>query len=670
MAENTRAQAKIDEQLKQDQQQLNDLRLLQSQQHEELVNMIKQLQIRPRHPIPNDLPVMIIPQAPRRKDSYRSHQILADLYGWMFRSSMDRILSDGIIKVEQFFNYYSTPDDQRFTIASFHLESPALSWFQWAKANSMLNSWKGFLESIQLRFGPSLYEDHKGALSKLHQTSSVADYQTRFEDLSNKVSGLPESFLISFFVSRLKPDLKRELLVKQPHSLLQAFSLPRIYEQKYDDLRRSWNTLFPKTTGGPGLLPTLPTFPVKAIAATPLQQIPMKTHQLTKEETRSKRGKGLCYYCDEKFTQGHDCRRRLYHLVAVDDEMDPLLEGATELVDSLLPEDSLDENSAEISFQACGSTHNLIKEKVPRALNWPIIPTTPFKVLIGNGIQWLVELGPIVTNYKISTMEFKWKGHPIKLTGEAALNPYPLKASHLRCLTKTDSIASYFQLVCITNQQATFLGTEIAQNNFPADIPVDISALLREYAEEMLSNGIIVPSHSPYSSPVLLIKKDNTWRFCVDYRALNSITIKDRFPIPTIDELMDELHGAMVFSKLDLRSGYHQIRMREEDCAKTAFCTHEGHYEFVVMPFGLTNAQSTFQSTMNKTKSTIWHLVSGTGVQPDPDKVQAMQEWPCPTNLNQLRRFLGLTGYYRRFVRHYATVAAPLTNLLKKDAFS
>ncbi|KAL0546184.1 hypothetical protein IC582_016090 [Cucumis melo] len=245
---------------------------------------------------------------------------------------------------------------------------------------------------------------------------------------------------------------------------------------------------------------------------------------------------------------------------------------------------------------------------------------------------------------------------------------------------------------------------------------------LKVQLQELLDKGFIRPSVSPWEAPVLFVKKkDGSMRLCIDYRELNKVTVKNRYPLPRIDDLFDQLQGATVFSKIDLRSGYHQLRIRDSDIPKIALHSRYGHYEFIVMSFGLTNAHAVFMDLMNRvfkdsldtfvivfiddiliyskteaeheehlhqvletlranklyakfSKCEFWlkkvtfldHVVSSEEVSVDPAKIEVVTSWPRPSTVSEICSFLGLAGYYRRFVEDFSRIASPLTQLTRK----
>ncbi|GJW95188.1 putative nucleotidyltransferase, ribonuclease H [Tanacetum coccineum] len=246
---------------------------------------------------------------------------------------------------------------------------------------------------------------------------------------------------------------------------------------------------------------------------------------------------------------------------------------------------------------------------------------------------------------------------------------------------------------------------------------------LSEQLQELQDKGFIRPSHSPWGAPVLFVKKkDGSFRMCIDYRELNKLTIKNRYPLPRIDDLFDQLQGARYFSKIDLRSGYHQLRVHDDDISKTAFRTRYGNFEFTVMPFRLTNAPAVFMDLMNRvcklyldkfvmvfiddiliysktkedhenhlrlmldllrkeklyvkfSKCEFWlqevhfhgHVVNHDGIHVYPSKIGAVKSWKAPTTPSEVRSFLELAGYYRRFIENFSKIAKPLTSLTQKN---
>lgn len=343
-----------------------------------------------------------------------------------------------------------------------------------------------------------------------------------------------------------------------------------------------------------------------------------------------------------------------------------------------------------------------------------ILPLAAYDLIIG--MDWLESFSPMHVHWQQKWLAIPYDSNTVVLQGLAPDFPKGV----------------LMQLCSITEEGSP------EPSNFL--LPAEVQALVDQFAElfedspvlkdeieklvaDMLSKGIIQPSVSLFSSPVLLVKKkDGSYIFCVDFRHLNALTLKSINPVPIFDQLMDELAKAKWFTNLDLWASFHQIRLKPGEEYKTAFGTHIGHFEFRVVAFGLIGAPGTFQGAMDVTLAPdlrkfvivffddiliynqtheehlvhlqlvfewlakdswkiklseckfaqqsfcyLGHIISGAGLATDPSKVQAMVNWPTPTSVKELISFLGLAGYYRKFVKNFGIITRPLTNLPKKN---
>ncbi|XP_037424582.1 uncharacterized protein LOC119289334 [Triticum dicoccoides] len=389
-----------------------------------------------------------------------------------------------------------------------------------------------------------------------------------------------------------------------------------------------------------------------------------------------------------------------------------------------------------------------------------VLPLENYDIILG--MNWLEVMSPMWVDWKLKVMEFQHENTKVTLRGlrDNTASCQPVSRKKLRGLLNTSAVDHVIQLYHISPSRDTIapipeavqhiLDKHKAVFSAPTELPphrsfdhqipllpgatsVNVkpyrySPMQKTEIENqivaMLQQGIMQCNSSLFASPVLLVKKkDGTWRFCVDYRHLNAITLKHKYPMPIVEELLDELVGAKWFTKLDLRSGYHQIRIVPGEEHKTAFKVHHGLYEFRVIPFGLTNAPASFQAAMNKLFAHLLrkyvlvfmddilifsatleehlqhlqevfrilhenqfyvkmskcsfaqqeleylgHIISAEGVKTDPAKIQSVQKWPTLTNIKQVRGFLGLTGYHRKFIKDYGVISRSLTELLKKDS--
>ncbi|KAI5316982.1 hypothetical protein L3X38_036689 [Prunus dulcis] len=538
-----------------------------------------------------------------------------------------------ICRAEQFFDFHHTPETERVPLASFNLEGDAQLWFQLMKEETPITTWATFKQGLHDRYGPTQFQDFFGDLTKLQQTGSVRDYQTQFEKLLIRAGRLTLDQQVGCFVSGLKENIKTDVQASElrerrdkglcfncdekfspGHRCKKLFLIEGCWPDVEDEAEGEYNAEVDLAGE------ELPEVSIHAIYGARTPQT-MRVHGNVGKHQ-------MTFLVDSGSTHNF-----LSSKISRKAGINPTGFGKFEVSVA---------NGEKLASDGLCKGVCILVQGVPITVDMYLLPLEGCDAVLG--AQWLSTLGPTVWDFSQLQMKFNVGGKTVVLKGVTPQDKIVNEHEICKELKKKKEgvILQIYSLVLQDHDGTSFPKLDLMSINsdlkhlllFFDDIFVEPRGLppprshdhviplkegsnpvsVRPYrypqfqkneierlVADMLKSVVIRPSQSPYSSPVLLVKKyDGSWRLCIDYRALNQNTIKDKFPIPVIDELLDELHGAKYFTKLDLRSGYHQIRMHPDDISKTAFRTHQGHYEFLVMPFGLTNAPSTFQSLMNE----------------------------------------------------------------------
>ncbi|KAL4348542.1 hypothetical protein GQ457_17G027610 [Hibiscus cannabinus] len=541
-----------------------------------------------------------------------------------------------IKRCQKYFNLLEIPEDQKMDLVAMHLEGKAETWFD------------GYII-----FCDRAYTDIIEEFNKLVQRTTVDEYQERFEELKPYIIQQnpyqEETYFVSSFLSGLKEELRYRVKINQPGSLNEAYRLAKLHELA---LELETKRLKPKTYLHNPQSSFQKTWSVSA------NNQPKPTNQNNTKQSllEYRRANNLCFKCGDKFTPGHQCKPKQLNLM--EEELDQLEENEglgsikgrflSILVDSGSTHSFVNPGWAKEGTKVIPTSplvitvangEKLYSKAKSRQLMWKMHGHTfehDFRVLsMGGsdmvlGVDWMRRYSPISMDFNNMTLSFQKDGEQIVLKG-GPRQPTVKFISSEKLQKLTEKEAELIGEIYLLNsegedfesrpelQQILNAYEDVFQEpqGMPPERVHDHAIVLKEGAQpvnlrpyrfphcqktevekqisEMLAASIIRTSKSPFASPCLLDKKkDGSWRLCVDYRQLNSMTVKNKFPIPIVEDLLDELAGANFFSKIDLRSGYWQIRLKEEDIHKTTFRTHHGHFEFKVMPFGLTNAPATF----------------------------------------------------------------------------